>query len=60
MPLGLFEVELRMNEDQGWEVQGGVDEAQRGREEEGGGSAGGRGPYGVPGEGNELGRGGRR
>jgi len=32
-----------------------VDEAQRGWEEEGGGSVGGRDPYGVPGVGGKLG-----
>ena len=48
------------DKDRGQEVQGGVDEAQRGREEEGGGSVGGWDPYGVPGVGGELGRGGRR
>ena len=48
------------DKDRGWEVQGGVDEAQRGREEEGGGSVGGRDPHEVPGVGGELGRGGRR
>jgi hypothetical protein len=37
-----------------------VDEAQRGREEEGDGSVGGQDPYGVPGAGGELMRGGRR
>ena len=43
-------------------VQGGVDEAQRGREEEEeeGGSGGGCAQDGVPGAGGELGRGGRR
>jgi len=48
------------DEDRGREVQGGVDEAQRGREEEVDGSIGGRDPYGVPRVGGELGRGGRR
>ena len=48
------------DKDRGREVQGGVDEAQRGGEEEVGGSVGGRDPYGVPGAGGELGRGGRR
>ncbi len=48
------------DKDRGREVQGRVDEAQRGREEEGGGSVGDRDPYGVPGAGGELGRGGRR
>ena len=37
-----------------------MDEAQRGREEEGGGSVGGQDPYKVPGAGGELRRGGRR
>jgi hypothetical protein len=37
-----------------------VDEAQRGREEEEGGSGGGWARDGVPGAGGELGRGGRR
>jgi hypothetical protein len=45
------------DEDRGREVQDGVDEAQRGREEEGGGSVGGRDPQGVPGVGGELRRG---
>jgi len=31
-----------------------VDEAQRGREEEGGGSVGGQDPYGVPGAGGQA------
>jgi hypothetical protein len=44
----------------GRKVQGGVDEAQRGREEEEGGSGGGWARDGVPGAGGELGRGGRR
>ena len=48
------------DEDRGREVQGGVDEAQSGGEEEVGGSVGGRDPCGVPGAGGELGRGGRR
>jgi len=50
------------DKDRGREVQGRVDEARRGREEEGGGSVGGRDPHGVPvpGVGGELGRGGRR
>ena len=38
--MGLFKEELRTNEDRGWEVQGGVDEAQCGREEKEGGSIG--------------------
>ena len=42
------------DKDQGWEVQGGVDEAQGRREEE----VGGWDPYGVPRVGGELGRGG--
>jgi hypothetical protein len=37
-----------------------VDEAHRGREEEEGGSGGGWAREGVPGAGDELGRGGRR
>jgi len=45
---------------QGRKVQGGVDEAQRGREEEEGGSGGGWARDGVPGAGGELRRGGRR
>jgi hypothetical protein len=44
----------------GWKVQGGVDEAQRRREEEEDESVGGRDRDGVPGAGGELGRGGRR
>jgi len=48
------------DKDQGREIQGGVDEAQRRREEEGSGSVGGRDPYGVPGAGGKLGRGGQR
>ncbi len=44
--------------DRGWEVHGGVDEAQYGRDEEEGDSVGGRDPDGVPGAGGELGRGG--
>ena len=44
----------------GWKVQGGVDEAQRRREEEEGESIGGRDRDWVPGTGGEIGRGGRR
>ena len=44
----------------GRKVQGGVGEAQRGQEEEEGGSGGGWARDGVPGAGGELGRGGRR
>jgi hypothetical protein len=43
----------------GWKVQGGVDEAQRRREEEEGESVSGRKRDGVPGAGDELWRGGR-
>jgi hypothetical protein len=44
----------------GRKVQGGVEEAQRGQEEEEGGSGGGWARDGVPGAGGELGRGGHR
>jgi hypothetical protein len=48
------------DKDRGREVQSGVDEAQHGREEEGGGSVGGRDPFGIPGVGGKLGHGGQR
>ena len=48
------------DEYRGWKVQGGVDEAQCGREEEEGSSGGGWARDGVPGAGGELRRGGRR
>ena len=48
------------DKDRGQEVQGGVDEAQHGREEERGGSVGGRDPFGIPGVGGKLGHGGQR
>jgi len=44
----------------GWKVQGGIDKAQRRREEAEGESIGGRDRDGVPEAGGELGRGGRR
>ena len=47
MPSQLFEEELRTNKDRGREVQGGVDEAQRGWEEKEGGGIGSRGRGGV-------------
>jgi hypothetical protein len=46
-------------DDRGRKVQGGVDEAHRGQEEEEGGSVGGRDRDGVPGAWSELERGGR-
>ena len=55
MPSRLFEEELRANEDQGWEVQGRVDEAQRRREEKEGGGIGSRGRGGVLGVGDDDG-----
>ncbi len=55
MPSRLFEEELRTNEDQGREVQGGLDEAQHGREEEEGCGIGSQGRGGVLGVGDDNG-----
>ena len=48
----LFEEEPGTNEDRGPEVQGGVDEAQRGQEEKEGGGIGSQGRGGVLGAGD--------
>jgi len=55
LPSQLFKEELRTNKDRGREVQGGVDEAQRGQEEKEGSGIGSRCRGGVLGVGNDDG-----